>query len=219
MCGFVCFPASCIGTQFDLPTLATISGLGPREAAAGLWKAMVAGMIVAPGENYFVVQDDKDYKDEEINVVNFNSTATDSDSSTVSTSRGESKLSSSSSLLSSRPHDHPHVSTRDALRSIPTLSLMSAPQTKVLTTRGRLTESKSPHSADDPGTEDTGMSALCCESVTLNYCFIDGNPEYLETMRTEVSVTYHFSHDRVRQVSSTLPYNINTSLIFDLFVY
>jgi hypothetical protein len=40
--------------------LATISGLDPRAAAKGLWKAMVAGLVVADGENYFVLMDEED---------------------------------------------------------------------------------------------------------------------------------------------------------------
>jgi predicted ATPase len=72
--------ASCIGTHFNLATLATIrhtnfpnkhaciwlllpvdsnnymnSGLSPKEAARGLWKSLVAGLVIAAGENYFVM--------------------------------------------------------------------------------------------------------------------------------------------------------------------
>jgi hypothetical protein len=49
--------ASCIGTTFDLPTLATISGQDPKDVARGLWKALVAGLVVAGGDNYFVIKD------------------------------------------------------------------------------------------------------------------------------------------------------------------
>jgi hypothetical protein len=49
--------ASCIGTTFDLPTLATISGLDPQTAARGLWQALVVGLVVTGGDNYFVMKD------------------------------------------------------------------------------------------------------------------------------------------------------------------
>jgi hypothetical protein len=52
-----------IGTTFDLPTLATISGLEPKETARGLWKALVAGLITTGGENYFVIADYDEPKD------------------------------------------------------------------------------------------------------------------------------------------------------------
>jgi hypothetical protein len=121
-----------MGTQFDLPTLAIISGLDPREAAAGLWKAMVAGMIIAPGENYFVVQDDKDDDGMSNGNESGNDTPTPSPSrahTTTTPTMGENKLSSATSPSSY----HPHISTRDALRSIRRLPIVSGPKSKVLT--------------------------------------------------------------------------------------
>jgi predicted ATPase len=47
--------ASCIGSHFDLATLSTISGLPPKETARGLWKALANGLVVAGGDNYFVM--------------------------------------------------------------------------------------------------------------------------------------------------------------------
>lgn len=127
--------ASCIGTQFDLPTLATISGLDPREAAAGLWKAMVVGMIIAPGENYFVVQDtnnddsdqandtDDDIIDDHMHDRNDGSPASKNDRKPLSVPATSSPASSPSSASSSASSS-PMVSSSSGTGSVSSSSML-----------------------------------------------------------------------------------------------
>ena len=44
--------AACIGTQFDLETLATVSKQSPTEVATALWKALQEGLILSQSELY-----------------------------------------------------------------------------------------------------------------------------------------------------------------------
>src|SRR5262249_40371502 len=48
--------ASCIGTQFDLQTLAIVHERSPREAATALWEAMEEGLVL-PLDNAYKLMD------------------------------------------------------------------------------------------------------------------------------------------------------------------
>jgi predicted ATPase/signal transduction histidine kinase len=50
--------AACIGNQFDLATLATVSAQSQHEAATALWEAIVAGLVVPQGEDYRLMTQD-----------------------------------------------------------------------------------------------------------------------------------------------------------------
>jgi hypothetical protein len=145
--------------------------LDPREAAAGLWKAMVAGMIIAPGENYFVVQDDKDEKEEADGTTtpdNASNPDVNPDILQTPTAAAAAEVKAISRTY------HPHISTRDALKSIRALPITTAPQTKVLTTRSR-SDPRSPTTnldtmiGDDTGTHySLSIVALVVQSLSLS---------------------------------------------------
>jgi hypothetical protein len=178
--------ASCLGSQFELPTLATISGLDPRQVAQGLWKAMVHGLVVADGENYFVMMDDSEHKH---SIPQTPTPALPTPSATIPKGK---KGKSPNGKQSSKPKTDNKNNTNNQSVTMSTVKKVSHTSTSAaLESIQRLPAVATHHVSMGHA---SGLAAASGDDHNK-----DG-PTYAGTVRAEVSVTYRFLHDRVRQV-------------------
>jgi predicted ATPase/HPt (histidine-containing phosphotransfer) domain-containing protein len=58
--------AACLGVEFDLGTLATVTGRAPREVAEALWEAVQQQVLLPVGNEYRLIHGDHAYGDAEL---------------------------------------------------------------------------------------------------------------------------------------------------------